>query len=122
MRLEGRRKIWKERKEARRKAKVRKFLTCSALVIIPVVSIIMTVLIFSNTAKAKEEKTLYKYYTSYEIKPGDTLYTIADQYMEGYDSKEEYVRELKLTNGIHNADKIRAGQLIHVPYYSDVFQ
>ncbi len=122
MTLEERRIIWNKRKEARRKQQIRKIGYLSALIVLPILCIVMSVLIFSKTAKAKEDKTYYKYYTSYEIKPGDTLYAIAEQYMEGYSSKEEYVRELKQTNGIRNIDSIRAGQIIHVPYYSTVFQ
>lgn len=122
MTLDERRKVWKARKEYRRQQKLRKIGFFAILGSLPVICIVSFVLIFSSTSRAKEDKTYYKYYTSYEVKPGDTLCSIAEQYMYGYSSKEEYIKELKTTNSIHNADKIKAGQIIHVPYYSTVFQ
>ena len=122
MTLQERRAKWELRKKARRAARIRKFAIISAMIALPVLIVTIFILGFSNKAEAKEDKVYYKYYTSYEIKPGDTLCSIADNFMEGYDSKDEYIKELKLTNNIHNADNIRSGQIIHVPYYSTVFQ
>lgn len=60
----------------------------------------------------------YKYYTSVEIKNGDTLWDIASKYMtEEYGSLQEYVAEVKELNGLPS-DNIRSGQFIVVPYYS----
>lgn len=59
----------------------------------------------------------YKYYTSVEIKNGDTLWDIASKYMtEEYGSLQEYVEEVKELNHLPS-DNIRSGQSIVVPYY-----
>ena len=122
MTLEERRAKWEARKKARRAAKLRKYAFIAAMVVLPLMIAGIVLIVSSNKAEAKEDKVYYKYYTAYEIQPGDTLGSIAEQYMEGFSSKEEYVAELKETNCIRNADKIKAGQIIHVPYYSTVFQ
>lgn len=122
MTLEERRIIWNKRKEERRQAKLRKLAGKALIVLSLIICVNIVFLVFYKPAKAKEEKTYYKYYTSYEIKPGDTLSSIADRFMEGYSSKSEYITELKETNKIHNQDKITAGKIIHVPYYSTVIQ
>ena len=118
MTLEERRIIWNKRKEERRKAKLRKLYTKGVLVLSLIACVNIVFLVFFKPAQAKEEKAYYKYYTSYEVQPGDTLNSIADQFMEWYSSKRDYIDELKQTNCIHNQDKIRAGQIIHVPYLS----
>lgn len=60
----------------------------------------------------------YKYYTSVEIKNGDTLWDIASKYItDEYSSLQEYVAEVKELNGL-SSDNIRSGQSIVVPYYS----
>lgn len=72
---------------------------------------------FLSKAKNKEpEVTYYKYYTNIEIRPGDTLWDLADAYLENYDSKEEYIREVSQLNSIKNG-KIISGQNLIMPYY-----
>lgn len=67
-----------------------------------------------NTA-AEEEN--YKSYTSIEIRPGDSLWSIAAEYMtEDYDSVQDYVQEIKIWNGLET-DEIHAGRFLIVPYH-----
>ena len=68
-----------------------------------------------NTADSR-----YKYYTSIEVEAGDTLLTIADQYMTaGYKDKKTYVNEVMSINGLADS-RIHAGEYLTVPYYSYV--
>lgn len=70
----------------------------------------------SNSEASNDSR--YKYYTSVEIKNGDTLWDIASQYIsEEYASPQEYVAEVKSLNGMQG-DSIRSGQFLIVPYYS----
>lgn len=59
----------------------------------------------------------HKYYKSIELKSGDTLWTIAQRYMdECYDSTEDYVEELININGL-SSDEIYEGEFLMISYY-----
>jgi hypothetical protein len=77
---------------------------------------------FLSKAKNKEAKvTYYKYYTNIEIQPGDTLWDLADEYLENYESKEVYIKEVSQLNSIKNG-KIISGQNLIMPYYSTEYK
>ena len=60
-----------------------------------------------------------KYFTSYIVERDDTLWDIAGRYMTPeYDSIESYIEEVMESNHLHN-DRIREGQMLILPYYSD---
>jgi len=60
---------------------------------------------------------LEKYYTSIEIKNGDSLWSIADQYVENSGmSTAQYVQELKTMNRLKE-DTIHSGQYLTVAYF-----
>lgn len=76
----------------------------------------------AGSSKAADEEKAYKYYTSIEIAPGDSLWSIAMEYMsEEYDSVQEYVDEVKSLNGLGD-DEIHSGQFLIIPYYSYDFK
>ena len=118
MTLEERRVIWNKRKAERRNRLIKKIAWKAGVVLVVITGILIGIVLFSNSAKAKEEKVYYKYYTSIEVMPGDTLTSIAKEHLEGYDSVSEYIGEVKYMNSLRNADSIRAGQILHIPYYS----
>ncbi len=67
-------------------------------------------------------KPQYKYYTSVEVSSGDTVWSIAQRYMDdSYTDIHEYIAEIEDINGISGSD-ITAGNYIIVPYYSDEIQ
>ena len=58
-----------------------------------------------------------KYYKTIEITSGDTLWDIAETYMDdNYDSVKDYVQELKEVNHL-TSDVIQDGQYLTVAYY-----
>ena len=64
----------------------------------------------------------YKYYTSYEIQPGDTLTSIAATYTKDtLVSPTEYIEEVMQNNHL-DSDKITAGKSIIIAYYSDEYK
>ena len=75
----------------------------------------------SMNAMASSEKDISsynKYYVSIRVESGDTLWTIADEYVEGFNlSKSDYIKEVCQINSI-SEDNIHAGDYIVVPYYS----
>ncbi len=66
---------------------------------------------------AKEEG-IYKYYTSYQVKRGDSLWSIARDFPSegGYDSVEERMEEIVHLNHLTHA-KIEEGQYLQIPYF-----
>lgn len=74
---------------------------------------------FLSNAKADNSNISYKYYKSITISDGDTLWSIAREYMdsEHYDSIKEYIKEVKQMNSL-TSDTISYGENIIVPYYS----
>ena len=74
-------------------------------------------LVFQNGGKEAREGQGYKSYTSIEIQSGDSLWSIASEYMtEEYGSFQEYMKEIKSLNGLRS-DEIHAGKFLVVPYY-----
>lgn len=64
----------------------------------------------------------FKYYTSITVNTGDTLWNIADEYIDYdfYKNKNSYISEVKLINHLEE-DTISAGQTLVVPYYSSEY-
>lgn len=109
------------RNRARRKRELRRRMAAGILLFVLTAS--SSLLFFSFRAKAQSsDEAMYKYYKSTVVKSGDTLWDFAEEYGESkyYDSKQDYVREVMLMNGLEN-DRITAGQYIILPYYSAEF-
>jgi len=70
-------------------------------------------------ASSKADVASYnKYYKSIRIEAGDTLWTIADEYIEDFNiDKTEYIKEICKINNICE-DEISSGDYIIVAYYS----
>lgn len=67
--------------------------------------------------KNPEGREPLKSYTSIEIQPGDSLWSIASEHItEEYSSIQDYVMEIKALNGLGD-DRIHAGRFLIVPYY-----
>ena len=58
-----------------------------------------------------------KYFRSIEVQEGDTLWSIAEEYMtEEYSSVSDYIDDVKEINGF-SQDTIYAGYYLVVPFY-----
>lgn len=75
-----------------------------------------------SSANTGEDLT-FKYYTNITVSYGETLWDIADIYMdyEQYDDKAEYIAEVKNINHLDAEGNIKAGQFLVVPYFSQAF-
>lgn len=70
-----------------------------------------------NEVEARDYRQSQKYYTSIEIEKGDTLWSIAEEYMtEEYESRNDYIDEVRQMNHITGSE-IQYGRTILVPYY-----
>lgn len=106
----------------RRAALQRKSLFCRFFIGIAVITIMVTALLFTskNTSHANETdngicKT--KYYKTIEIKPGETLWSIAREYKSGeYRTVNDYIEEVMSINNLAR-DDINSGEMLVVPYF-----
>ena len=97
------------------------FLT-SSFVILLAMAVLTTVRIVNVDAMSDGKPAQYKYYTSYEIQPGDTLSSIAESYItEEQISVSEYISEVKKINQL-SSDKITSGKHIIILYYSNEYK
>ncbi len=71
-----------------------------------------------------DDTVYYKYTTMYRVCAGDTLTSIAEQYMDEthYSSVSEYVSEVRQMNQMYFSDDIKAGELISICYYSTEYK
>lgn len=76
-----------------------------------------------SSANTGEDEIMFKYYTAVTVSYGETLWEIADEYIDydQYEDKETYIAEVRSINHIGEDSAIRAGQNLVVPYYSDEF-
>lgn len=73
-------------------------------------------------ANSKKDETVYKYYTSIEIRPGDSLWSIASEYCFDMNmSVNDYIHEIKILNHL-SSDAITSGQYLTVMYVSDEYK
>ena len=73
----------------------------------------------AKTQKESDTPATYKYYTSIRIESGDTLNSIARNYIsKEYESTDAYINEVMQMNALEN-EIIHAGQFLIIPYYSD---
>ena len=73
---------------------------------------------FRASAKDDSADVSYKYYKSITVNNHDTLWSIAEEYMdeEHYDSITEYIEEVKRMNSL-TSDTIHYGEHLIIPYY-----
>lgn len=85
----------------------------------------MTILFLSTFFSLKiraegneHDEAFSKYYTSIQVKAGDTLWLYAQQYgnRQYYENSREYVDEVMLINSLQD-DTIITGQYLILPYY-----
>ena len=111
-----------KRNRIRRQKEIRRHMMMSIMTICLVITFSISINGFLSNAKDDSSQTFYKYYRSITIDTGDTLWSIAQEYVdeEHYDSIDEYIKEVKKHNHLNN-DTINYGQHLIVPYYSDEF-
>ncbi len=81
--------------------------------------VIFSVFFITKTVTAQRAMDRTKLVTTVEVKKGDTLWSIASTYFtEEYNDLNEYIDEIKDSNGLVT-DDIHAGNYIIVPYYAD---
>lgn len=75
-------------------------------------------------AQSDEYKPEFKYYKTVTVHTDETMWDIAKaNYSDDhYRDLNEYISEICSINSIGNANSIKAGEALVIPYYSDVFR
>jgi len=87
--------------------------------------ILLVILINIKPVKSQTiEVVVYKYYTSYEVREGDTLTSISQKFCDEYwrGTRQDWIEEVCFTNHIDNPDILWEGGYIIVPYYSTEYK
>lgn len=76
--------------------------------------------VFVKNVSAQDNDILHKYYTSVTVQPGDSLWSIAEEYyVLGYDSPTDYIEEVMHINHLDDENEIISGSSLVIPYYSE---
>ena len=106
----------------RRKMELRRKFLLSIMTVCLVITFSIGINGFLSNAKNSNSRISYKYYTSITVSNEDTLWSIAEKYvdMEHYDSINDYIQEVKTMNHMQN-DIITYGEHLIIPYYADAY-
>ena len=115
-------KISEKANESLRKREVavrrQKGILAIAIIVVVALGILLGTSMNALASSDKDIASYNKYYVSIRVESGDTLWTIADEYVDGFNiEKSEYIEEVCQINEISKND-IHAGDYIVVPYYS----
>ena len=123
MRIED---VRSERRILKNKIRRQREMKKNFLILVMTVCLIITCSIslsgFRSNAKDDTTEVSYKYYKSIAVAGNDTLWSIAEEYMdeEHYDSITDYIEEVKSMNSLTN-DTIHYGEYLIIPYYDSGF-
>lgn len=83
-------------------------------------ALFLSIGIITTKAAVKNNEPRTKQVVSMKIQKGDTLWSIAKEYITAeYDDMNEYIREIKTSNGLVS-DTIHEGAYLIIPYYSSI--
>lgn len=89
-----------------------------------IITFLLAVAVFSSIKLTKvdamngKEYAKYKYYTSYQVQPGDTLTSIAQEHIKDSNvSTSDYIDEVMKNNKLSD-DEITSGKKLIIAYYS----
>ena len=106
----------------RRKMELRRKFMMSIMTFCLVITFSIGINGFLSNAKNSDSQISYKYYTSITVSNEDTLWSIAEKYMdmEHYNSINDYIQEVKTMNHLQN-NNITYGEHLIIPYYADAY-
>lgn len=109
----------RHRHRVQRIRRIRRNCILCVLTLFMITGLTLSISVLRSTAQDKDAVITYKYFTSVTVEYGDTLYSLAEKYTEGYDMElSDYVEEVMNINHLDDED-IRSGQNLIVPYFSE---
>lgn len=107
------------RQHAARVRKVRLFTSVFAFLFL-FISVIGTNAIIANAGQGNE-KSYQKQYMTIKVEKGDTVWSIAEEYMTpGYDSVTELIEEIGFINSLDDNYSVNSGKILMIPYYAEL--
>jgi len=85
------------------------------------IGILGSMILTDAKAETDNHETVYKYYKSIEIKSGDTLWSIANEYKSENCTTQDYISEVKTLNGLVT-DNIQDSQHLMIVYYDTEYR
>ncbi len=106
----------------RRKMELRRKVFMSIMTVCLVIIFSIGINGFLSNAKSNTDQISYKYYTSITVSSEDTLWSIAEKYMdiEHYRTIDDYILEVKTMNHLQS-DVITYGEHLIIPYYMNSY-
>lgn len=103
----------------RRQREMRKNFIIAVMTVCLIITLSLSMGSLRSSAKEDSSQTYFKCYKSITIERGDTLWSIAGEYMDNvhYDSVKDYIEEVKQINVLYSNDITYGAHLI-VPYYT----
>ncbi len=116
------RELKNHRRKLRRQREVHRTFILAGITLVLVLVFTLSYHALSAHANTEFQDISYKYYTSVQVQPGDTLWEFAGRYAdsEHYDSHARYIEEVMHMNHL-SEERICAGNYLILPYYSDEF-
>lgn len=100
----------------------KKYRTALLLLLLVLLFPTAAVLATKVQAESMEHSVSYKYYTSIQVKRGDTLWDIAEKYRTSeYHDIGSYIDEVKKINHL-SGSKITDGMYLCIPYYTTEYK
>ena len=111
-------RCWRRHARQRRKMQKRYMLCFITLSLVAIFAISCHAV--TTSANTGIDEISFKYYTSISVKYGETLWDIADEYIDynQYKDKNAYIAEVQSINRLDEDGTVKAGQYLIVPYYS----
>lgn len=106
----------------RRQKEIRKNILATIMTIGIIIILSLSASSFMSKAKCNDDNVDYKYYKCIAISSNDTLWSIAQEYMDidHYRSIDDYIKEVKQMNHL-KTDVITYGGYLIIPYYSTAY-
>lgn len=109
----SRRRALRLRRERRRRA------VTLSVAAVTTFCVIMAIAISCSTIRSNAGSG-FKYYTSVTVEAGESLWELAEEYIDYrvYKDRSSYIAEVKRINHLDEKGTVFAGQVLIVPYYS----
>ncbi|MCR5155485.1 MAG: hypothetical protein K6C96_02235 [Butyrivibrio sp.] len=118
--------IWDNQKRRAAIIKEQKKTLAISIALVTLLTSVTVAAIFwgtSITPKAVSESPRIKYYTTHTVSASESLYTISQDYVSSeYAGIDAYMYEVCSINHIEDANALKDGEMLILPYYSSEFR
>ncbi len=117
------RELREYKRRLRRRKELRRRIARIAMTVCLLAVCVISFRAIRSSASSGEAERKFKYYTGVTVQYGETLWNIADAYIDysRYKDKTDYIKEVCSINHLLEESDVRAGQRLIVPYYSERF-